>query len=298
LKLVERKHINIERWDALVESTPSASVFSLSAYLDAVAENWSVLVDDEYRAGMVLPFAVRFGVKTLYTPIFARYTEWLGLPLQGEQIVEEIRKYFPEAQFNFNGDLPGLTSNEFVFQVIEPGKERATYGSQAKRMLSKFEKSGMSIHESQEDEEVLARIRKELPSKVSALNDRSLDRLDQLISDLRKKGFLRILEVKDGEKTVGGIFLVEFNKRVLYLKGAFAEKSKKEGAMYGAMDFAIKMAMNRDLMFDFGGSRVDGVRTFNCNLGGKDQLYFEYRWDNAPRWFSWLKKANRTWKRK
>lgn len=298
MKLVERKYLDIERWDALVESTPSASVFSLSTYQDAVAENWSVLVDDEYRSGMVLPFAVRFGVKTLYTPIFARYTEWLGLSLKGEQIVAEIRKYFPEAQFNFNGDLPELTSNEFVFQVIEPGQELEKYGSQAKRMLSKFEKSGMTIHESREDEEVLDRIRKELPRKVSALNDRSLDRLDQLIAGLGKKGLVRILEVKNGDKTVGGIFLVEFNGRMLYLKGAFTDESKKEGAMYGAMEFAIKMAMNRDLLFDFGGSRVEGVRTFNCNLGGKDRIYFEYRWDNAPRWFSWLKKANRTWKRK
>jgi hypothetical protein len=298
LKLVERKHIDIERWDALVESTPSASVFSLSVYLDAVAENWSVLVDDEYRSGMVLPFAVRFGVKTLYTPIFARYTEWLGLPLDGERIVEEIRNYFPEAQFNFNGDLPGLTSKEFVFQIIHPADELTKYGSQAKRMLTKFERSGMTIYESREDEEVLARIRKELPQKVSALNDRSLDRLDQLIAGLRKKGLVTILEVKDGERTVGGIFLIEFNGRVLYLKGAFTEESKKEGAMYGAMEYSIRKAMDRNMLFDFGGSRVDGVRAFNCNLGGKDQVYFEYRWDNAPRWFSWLKKANRTWKRK
>lgn len=298
MKLIDRKHIDIERWDSLVEHTPGASVFSLSTYLDAVAENWSVIVDEEYTSGMALPFAVRFGVKTLYTPIFARYSEWLGNPVESKELVEEIRKCFPEAQFNFNGQLPDTRSAEFVYQTIEAGIEPEKMGSQAKRMISKFERSGMAITESNDDEEVLARIRKELPQKVSALNNKSLDRLDQLITGLRKKGLVTILEVKDKDRTVGGLFLVEFNGRILYLKGAFTEESKKEGAMYGAMDYAIKKANIKGMTFDFGGSRVEGVRTFNCNLGGKDQSYFEYRWDNAPRWFRWLKRANRSWKRK
>jgi hypothetical protein len=298
LKLIERKHIDIDRWDSLVANTPSASVFSLSVYLDAVAENWSVLVNNDYTAGMALPYAVRFGVKTLYTPIFARYMEWLGAPVELPVIMNEIRKHFSEAQFNYKGQLPDLAASEFVFQVILPGQEPEKYGSQAKRMIAKFERSGMKITESQQDEEVLARIRKELPQKVSALNNKSLDRLDELISGLRKNGLIRILEVIDGERTVGGLFLVEFNGRLLYLKGAFTDESKKEGAMYGAMQFAIRSAMDKNLIFDFGGSRVEGVRAFNCNLGGKDQTYFEYRWDNAPCWFSWLKKAKRSWKKK
>lgn len=298
MKLIARKNIDIERWDALVERTPSASVFSLSAYLDAVAENWSVLVNDDYTSGMALPYAVRFGVKTLYTPIFARYIEWLGEPAEIDAVILEVRKHFPEAQFNYNGDLPDLTSVQFVYQSIVPGDLPDKYGSQAKRMISKFERSGMTILESNEDDAVLARIRKELPQKVSALNNKSLDRLDQLIADLRKRKLIRILEAKQGDQTVGGLFLVEFNGRSLYLKGAFTDESKKEGAMYGAMQYAIRTALERGQIFDFGGSRVDGVRSFNCNLGGKDQTYFEYRWDNAPRWFSWLKRANRSWKRK
>jgi hypothetical protein len=257
--------------------------------MDAVAENWCVYVDDDYTMGVALPYAVRFGVKTLYTPIFVRYMEFLGDGINRESFVKEIKEHFSEGQFNFKEKIEGFKSAEFIYQAIGITIQHEI-GSQAKRTLSKFEKSGMTIQITKDDKEVLKRIRNELPQKVSALNSKSLDRLDKLVADLGEKGLLRIVEVCKDDQTIGGLFLIEFNETVLYLKGAFSDDSKKEGAMYGAMQHAIQYARSKGCHFDFGGSRVDGVRRFNLNLGGVDHVYHEYRWDNTPRWFGWLKK--------
>jgi len=78
VEVIERNKIDVDRWDHLVLSSSNHTLFSLSTYLDSVAENWAVLVNEDYTLGIALPYTIRFGVKTLYTPFFMRYIEVLG----------------------------------------------------------------------------------------------------------------------------------------------------------------------------------------------------------------------------
>ena len=77
MKLIYRNEIDLEKWDALVRSKSDAAVFSLSSYLDAVAENWCVYVDEKYTKGIAVPFTKRLGVKICYTPNLSLI--WNGL---------------------------------------------------------------------------------------------------------------------------------------------------------------------------------------------------------------------------
>jgi hypothetical protein len=99
-------------------------------------------------------------------------------------------------------------------------------------------------------------------------------------------------------RSLGGISLLQNNQKLLYLKGAFEDQAKKNGAMYGAMNHAIQVAHSMNLSFDFGGSRVPGVREFNLTLGGEDVSYDMLSWDNSPRWFKLIKRVKELWKRK
>ena len=104
MNIIEREHIDIEKWNTLVTSSPGASLFSHSAYLDSVAENWCVLVDDDYSNGMALPYTIRMGVKGIYTPKFSRYLEWLHLTEEKKypsDLMEQLQFAFKVASFSF-----------------------------------------------------------------------------------------------------------------------------------------------------------------------------------------------------
>ena len=298
MKIIQREHIDIEKWDNLVSASPYNAVFSLSTYLDAVAENWCVLTDDDYSKGIALPFTVRLGIKVVYTPIFVRYLEWFGKEIVAlESIKTTIQNEFQQGQLSSTVCFENNNSGDFIFQISENQAEQLI-NSQAKRMLSKFEKAGFTINLEADEEEVLKIIYAELPQKVSSLNDKSLTSLDALVKSLKNIQLLKVVAVKKENTIVGGLFLVEFNHSLLYLKGAFTPESKKEGAMYGAMQYAIELAKKQNKRFDFGGSRVEGVRRFNVNLGGKDVIYRSFEWNNSPLWFKILKRAKTAWKRK
>lgn len=298
MRFIQREHIDCEKWDALVKSDASVSVFSLSAYLDAVAENWCVFTDEEYTKGIALPFTFRLGIKTCYTAVFLRYVEWIGeQTVQFDKLISLLQAEFPGGQLCIKQAILGYPSEEFVFQHIPVLAER-TINSQAKRMLSKAEKKQFQLEEVDSIQDIQAIISEELPQKIASINDVSLSALEKLTSHLKNENRLRIVAIKDQSITVGGLYLVDFNDTVLYLKGAFTKEAKDAGAMYFAMNEAIKQAQAAGKNFDFGGSRVEGVRRFNVNLGGNDQVYFSYEWNNAPFWFKLLKKARQAWKRK
>ncbi|MFN5909909.1 MAG: hypothetical protein ACK45H_01115, partial [Bacteroidota bacterium] len=94
MKIIERADLNTYKWDALVERS-GGTVFSCSFYLDAVAENWCVLVDDSYTMGMALPYTVRAGQRMLCTPVFVRYLEWFGT--EYAELSNLLKKYFKRA---------------------------------------------------------------------------------------------------------------------------------------------------------------------------------------------------------
>jgi len=178
---------------------------------------------------------------------------------------------------------------DYRYQLID-FQEEIIQSSLGKRMLKRFDKNSFTVRFGQSTKMIERHIKQELPKKIDAFNTKTLQSLQHLVEAFSTKNNLHVLEVLKDKEVVGGIFLVESKKRLLYLKGAFTETSKKEGAMYGAMQQAIEMANNKGLIFDFGGSRVEGVRRFNINLGGKDQFYTFLSWNNAPFWFNWIKK--------
>jgi hypothetical protein len=160
-------------------------------------------------------------------------------------------------------------------------------------MINKSEKHAHRIEHSADVSAIFSLIRSELLPKISSLTESSIQRLEKSMDKMSELGYLQVLSVFHGEHCVGGLFLIDFNQTVLYLKGAFTDVGKKNGAMYAAMQSAILQAKSEGKNFDFGGSRVEGVRHFNLQLGGVDRIYYCYQWDKSPCWYRWAKQLRK-----
>ncbi len=273
MKLKSREELDIHRWDEMIKKDPESSFFSYSWYLDSVAENWEVLVDENYENGMVLPYFYRLGIKTYYIPVFLQYVEVIGKV--------DWRGFLDDKSFNFylKGEHEGKRrKTQKIFS------ER-TISKQAVRMLKKAEKSGCLIEQTESYTDVLKIIKEELTDKLPELKTK-MNTLQKLFQSAQKAGFLKVFEIKGK----GGIVCLEDNKQVLYLKGAVVEDCKRNGGMYNVMNEAIEYALGKGKVFDFGGSNIEGVRRFNLNLGGEDVFYTHVIQEKYPVWYSWIKK--------
>ena len=293
MKIVARNNINETKWNELVELTQDSSFFSYSWYLDATAEDWCAVITADYSFGIALPFTKRLGVETLYTPIFIRYIEVLGTPLLMVQAQEIIKERFRNFNISTKQKIFGVGYDQFVYQVIKRNTQR-TLGSQAKRMLKKAAKNELLVEQSNNYSAVLNVVTSELKDKIHGINRSSLLALEKLFMAAKNNGVINVYRITDD----GGIVCLENENGVLYLKGTVTPEIKSNGGMYLALNEAIQKTITTKRNFDFGGSRIPGVRQFNRNLGGTDEVYFHYKIDNAPFWFKFARRIKKQWSKK
>ena len=69
IRKVSRKKLEVEKYDACIANSIQANVYGYSWYLDVVADNWDVLVLNDYEAVMPIPWRRKFFIKYVYTPL-------------------------------------------------------------------------------------------------------------------------------------------------------------------------------------------------------------------------------------
>jgi hypothetical protein len=288
--LQERRDIDTRRWDEMVTQS-KAAVFSRAAYLDAVSDNWCILWNDDLSGGIACPYSVKLGVKVLYAPFFHRCIEWVGNN-EPRNLTDELRRRFcvAEAHLRSDNELPFPSLHHQI--VTDP---QFKPNQQAKRMLKKA--FVYTVEERTEIAPLLNLLRAELSGRINGIHDHSLGKLRILVNSFAGPDIVQLNLIEDGVWQ-GGIWLLPFKDRMVYLKGTVSADARENGGMYLLMETAIRGAFSEGMVFDFGGSNAPGVRRFNMNWGAEDADYYHLRWNNAPLWWKMLKKLRSAWKRK
>jgi hypothetical protein len=278
-----------QHWDELV-SLHNASVFSESSYLDATAEDWCILYTDDLKAGMACPFSIKAGVKVLVTPFFNRYMEWIGESVSENEIIQALKTEFPVANLQVGN---GFRLNQQIYQKLEVGKLKLN--QQAKRSLNKSKE--FTIEQKVNIDPMIDLLNQELAHKIQGINPDTLSVLKKLVKSYEHSKLKQFNLWKNGE-WLGGIWVLETDSTLLYLKGTTTEDAKKSGGMYLLIQSGIDYAHSNQKIFDFGGSNVASVRRFNLNFGAEDVVYSQLTWNNAPFWWKTIKMMRDKWTKK
>lgn len=290
MQLVSLLDSEKEAWTNLVKQN-NGNVFSYAAYLDATADNWVVLYNDNKTAGIACPFTIKAGQKVLYSPFFSRYVEWIGPKIEINKLLEELKKNFHVADFNFLQPVNGF--EELQHHYID--NNELHLNNLAKRSLKKAQV--FSIDMQSNSPQLMTLIANELATRVQSLNAFTLPKLSNLVASFTDNGLLQI-DLFEENSWCGGLWLIETNEKILYLKGTVQQTAMQKGGMYRLIHEAIIYAHSVGKPFDFGGSNVKNVARFNANFGAKSIKYARITWNNAPLWWKILKKLNNRWKEK
>ncbi|MFA7272790.1 MAG: GNAT family N-acetyltransferase [Crocinitomicaceae bacterium] len=288
MKLVNRTQLDEQQWNRWCANNPSRSPFSDLAYLDAVAENVFFVLNEQKTGGLALPYIVRLGVKTLYTPVFCRWIAWQGEDCPDPvELTSFVLLHFKRAEIFTQTPLFSFQPLNRIYQKLNPADFQLH--QQAKRKLKKITAENYTFSWEDSFDSLVYLIHRELSHKFENLEEQSFPILQVLASNYAATLQLKVLTLKKEATIVGGLLLIQTEDELLYLKGACDEVSKKNGGMYALMHEAIRFAGENGCQFDFGGSQVEGVRKFNLSFGSTDAAYFHYQWNQGPKWYTWLR---------
>ncbi len=282
IKYIFNREIDRKKYDAAVENALNTRVYACSWYLDAVADDWDVLVQEDYKAVMPLPKRKKYTLNYIY---LVPWVQQLGI-FSGEKVSEDLIHSFivkipgkyvlTDYYFNSENQFKSKYLTERINYILalnsgfEQIKER--FNSNRKRILRK-DFNDFIIDKQGNRDEFLALYGQ--IEKNFALPGDALKKLRNLLNS--RQDFVHVWNVYQENELLAGLLFLKDQKRITYLLPVASEEAKKRNLPSFIVGKLIKTYQNTGYILDFEGSMAEGVAGFYKSFGAEKELYFHYK---------------------
>ncbi|WP_347174143.1 hypothetical protein [Polaribacter uvawellassae] len=281
IRFVKRNQINEEKYNNCISNSLQTRTYAYSWYLDVVADNWSVLVLDDYNAVMPLPFQKKYLISYISQPFFTQQLGVFSKREVTEKLIEEFLKKIPRKflkialQFNSENNFSTentIKKNNYILSLKEHYNTLyKEFSKGRKHAVQQGLKEDFTIEEVSFSE--LLKLSKKHYS-FKEVTAKEYKKLTKLVSVLQSKNKVKILGIKLEKKLIGGSVFVFDSKRVIYLFSAVSEIGKEKQVASLLLNHIIKENSNTELLLDFEGSQIPGIAKFFKSFGAKPETYF------------------------
>jgi len=295
IRYLEHKNIDKKKWDTCIETSTSPSIFVSSWYLDAVCPNWSALILNDYEAVFPLASNNKLSIHYLYQPLFTRYLGVYSKMSITENLVSDffdaIPKQFKYIEFSIHEKnifkRTDFEKKERLFQTLALNQKYEqlfdSFKGDAKRNIKKAEKQQLVITENIKPKDVVDLFKNNKGKELTGLSKEDYSTLENLMIEALKNNAGIILGIQNKEmKLIAAGFFIKSKTEILFLKGSADAEGKSAGAMYLLLNYIFKNYSPKIEKFDFGGSSVETVASFNHNFGAKDSVYLQVKRNKLP----------------
>ncbi|WP_158841387.1 hypothetical protein [Polaribacter sp. L3A8] len=280
IQYIKRKDLDVEKYDACIENSIQSRIYAFSWYLDIVAENWGVLVLDDYKAVMPIPWKKKYGIKYCAQPLFSQQLgvfsiEKITESLQ-EQMITIVSDKFVKFSLNFNADN-SLTSKNIVSMknyILELNLPYETlfksFSKGRKHAVKVGEKKNLSI----KNTTIAALIN--IQNKFYNYPGFSAKKLSEISKTTLKTNNGLVLGVFKDDVLIGGGLFLKSNNRITYLFSAFIDEGRKLQAASFLIKSIIKRNENSNFILDFEGGNLPNTAIFFKGFGAKFEEYQQF----------------------
>ena len=298
IRFINRKEIDLVKYNNLISKSKNISIYCYAWYLDAVSDNWGVLIQGDYDVVLPIPFTIKFGLNIIYQPYFTReitlfYDSKKEEPCLSD-FINALPKKFKQIDFNISikesiKDYKIKETQHQELNLDKPYEEvYKDYSKNTKRLIKKAKKQDCIITKTTDTEPFILFFKQNTGKQVDYTNSHynNLNKLTKLALE-HQKGVLYQVLVEN--RTVAyGYYLLQ-DHRITYLKGSATEEGKKIGAMFLLMNTVIEENCHQSKVFDFGGSKIESIAQFYAKFGAKNRNYYSY----SKNEHSWLIKKGK-----
>jgi hypothetical protein len=279
---VKRKDLDLNKYDACINNAINSRIYGYSWYLDIVADNWDVLVLNDYEALMPLPWRQKYFIKYIYPPV---WTQQLGVfsnfKIDADlvkQFVNSIPKKFKKItiQFNSQNDVSLLKTEKRMNYILPLNKSYEEicngFNKNRKRVLKKADTGKYIIGKEISANEFLNFYLNE--PKNYQLRQEQLTTINTLLKANNKA--VHIWGIRIDKKLISSLVWLKETNRITYLLPIATMQAKENGLSTLLILNLIKEHQNSKLMLDFEGSMIEGVADFYRSFGVEEEVYFYF----------------------
>ncbi|MDI3322139.1 hypothetical protein [Pinibacter soli] len=297
IRYIQRKDIDVAKWDARIEAATNGLIYARSWWLDEMADHWDALVVGDYEKIMPLTWRKKWGIKYLYQPDF---TQQLGIissqtlaANNAHSFYAQMQKSFRFAEINLNYLNPFEKTSSRKNFVLDISADYASiashYKNDLKKNLHRSAKEGFTYSGNIENLTVVELFKDTYKNKIELSVD-GFSRLNKAVAIAERKGMIVARCVNDKEEQISAASLcLKDNKRIYFLLSVIPSSARVQRANHFLVDSLIREFSRQPLLLDFEGSDIEGIAHFYKVFGAINQSYFFLRYNNLPWPISMLK---------
>ncbi|MEI6754175.1 MAG: hypothetical protein WCK78_13535 [Paludibacter sp.] len=273
---LKNKAIDYHRWDKCISLSANGLIYAYSWYLDVVSPDWEALVADDYSYVMPLPIKSRYKIPYLVQPVL---TQQLGIFSAHEISESAVKKFIKEIPYfsyelalnDCNYYAKGLVFPNYILPLERSYPELAAdYSKNTLRNIEKASRLGLhtGLLTTEEYIHFYFSVDKHYLSPRQPV-------LEHLLAKGTEQNAMELIGVFSADnELIAALCLLKTDKRLIYLLPVSNVKGKESYAMFLLIDELIKRNANEQKIFDFEGSRIEGVARLYRGFGAKNKPYY------------------------
>ncbi len=286
--LLSSHDIDAEKWNACIESNHGL-VYNRYDYLTIMADYWHGIVVGDYECVLAVLWKRKLGIKYMPVVPFIQQLCILGdYTIQEEKkIVELIEQFVQYGDYNTSSEIP--FSNSIVrkrtnfFLQLSPQYEilSSHYKENLQRNIRKAKREYLSL-EKCTCQYALDSYAENYQEKIPIVQTVYYSSFRQLVQLLEKEGCAIAYAVRKENNLLATALFIQYENRLYNILPCTLPEGKQYAAMHFLLDKIIELNAGTEMILDFEGSDLPGVKQFYEQFHPEKQEYFQYHINRLP----------------
>lgn len=296
LQTIPSNKINIAKWNACIHQN-NAPIYASFEYINTMAINWTSLVLNDYEGVFPICYKKKMGITYCYTPPFIQKLGWIGKQIDWNILQQKIFKIVSYGDIMLNELNPKLqtgiaTKNNFVIDLNQSYESIFNnYKTDLKQNLKKAAKANFVYNQSNNADKTIDLYQNFYANRMQKMSSQDFNNFKKVCHFFQADGNCIIRQVLNTKNELMAVaLLLKHNNRIYNLANSTTALGRKSEANHFLLDRIVNEFANQNIIFDFEGSDLPGVKAFYEKFGAVNQPYFHWHFNHLPWWIKWAKK--------
>ena len=287
ISIYSSQEIDPDKWNNCVAKNFNGLIYAQYQYLNHLCNNWSAVIVGDYEAIMPLPWNTKCSIKYFQAIPFIQQLGLIG-SIENQlfpkiwKLIHEFASY-GDLFLNFNNQAfasYGRASAKinFVLNLNQGyGQIEKGYKKDIRNNLEKAKKYNQTYHHATNIDIALEQYQLHYAKRLKKVSNSYYQKLSLLLHHYQSNNQCLIREMRDpitkGQLSIA--LLLRDEKRIYLLINVITQKGRKLSSNHELIDQIIKEFAGIDLLLDFEGSQIPGVRDFYEHFNPQIQPYFQ-----------------------
>lgn len=274
------------KWNNCIQNSSNGLIYAQYDYLDNICDHWHGIIVGDYEAIMALPWRKKYGFRYYYTPPFIQQLGLMGNTetVDYDVLTRKIRRFawYGDIHLNFSNQklassVKAKNKTNFIINLKAGYTSiQSAYSLDLKQTLQRSS-SDFVLNKDNDFLSAIESYQEHYASRMPHVSEDDFSRLIVLCKqlDINRSCIVRSVCNEQGTMLSNALLLRD-KKRIYHLFNTTTPEGRLQHSNHWLIDQILQEFSGQDLLFDFEGSELEGVKTFYKKFGGHIQPYFHY----------------------